>query len=172
MIVNVVLSASLDTEINLGKLVNARIFNIQYNPKKFCAAVVRFENPRATCLLFQNGKTICAGTRNRADATVTLQKLMQGLGCSELNNLKVVNVVAASSMNRWINLPKFSKTHSRVVIFEKEFFPGATFKLESGVTIVAFESGKYYCTGAPTEQLALESIDIAREILQPYCFAA
>ena len=36
--------------------------NSQYNPKRFPAVVLRFRNPKGTCLLYQNGKVVATGS--------------------------------------------------------------------------------------------------------------
>ncbi|HIP74434.1 MAG TPA: TATA-box-binding protein [Euryarchaeota archaeon] len=59
---NIVASASLDVTVDLYSLA-ATLDNVEYEPEQFPGAIIRLENPKATILLFKNGKLICAGVR-------------------------------------------------------------------------------------------------------------
>ena len=66
-----------------------------------------------------------------------------------------------------IDLERFSENYN-TAIYVPEQFPGATFRLPSGVSVNAFDSGKFYCTGAKTIQLARESLEAAAQILNMF----
>ncbi len=59
---NIVASASLDVTVDLYSLA-ATLDNVEYEPEQFPGAIIRVKNPKATVLLFKNGKLICAGVR-------------------------------------------------------------------------------------------------------------
>jgi len=74
---NIVASASLNVTVDLYSLA-ATLDNVEYEPEQFPGAIIRIKNPRATILLFKNGKLICAGVREK-DQIVEAIKTVKGL---------------------------------------------------------------------------------------------
>ena len=62
-ITNMVASASLGLELDLYSLAQ-KIKEIEYEPEQFPGAILKFKDPKASLLLFKNGKVICAGAKN------------------------------------------------------------------------------------------------------------
>ena len=48
--------------------------NVEYNPKRFSAAIVRLREPKATALVFSSGKMVVTGAKNEDDAHLAARK--------------------------------------------------------------------------------------------------
>jgi len=68
-----VASASLGLELDLFSLAQ-KIKEIEYEPEQFPGAILKFKEPKASLLLFKNGKVICAGTKSEKDIRIVLDK--------------------------------------------------------------------------------------------------
>ena len=73
VITNMVASASLGLELDLFSLAQ-KIKEIEYEPEQFPGAILKFKEPKASLLLFKNGKVICAGAKNEKDIATVLAK--------------------------------------------------------------------------------------------------
>lgn len=73
VITNMVASASLGLELDLYSLAQ-KIKEIEYEPEQFPGAILKFKDPKASLLLFKNGKVICAGAKNENEIRIVLQK--------------------------------------------------------------------------------------------------
>ena len=73
VITNMVASASLGLELDLYALAN-KIPEIEYEPEQFPGAILKFKDPKASLLLFKNGKVICAGAKNEKEIRIVLIK--------------------------------------------------------------------------------------------------
>ena len=38
--------------------------NVEYNPKRFAAAIMRIREPKTTALIFRSGKMVCTGAKS------------------------------------------------------------------------------------------------------------
>ena len=73
VITNMVASASLGLELDLYALAS-KIPEIEYEPEQFPGAILKFKKPKASLLLFKNGKVICAGAKNEKEIRAALAK--------------------------------------------------------------------------------------------------
>lgn len=76
VITNIVASANLGLELDLFSLAQ-KIKEIEYEPEQFPGAILKFKDPKASLLLFKNGKVICAGAKNENEIKAALQKAYQ-----------------------------------------------------------------------------------------------
>jgi len=72
-ITNMVASGDLGVTLDLYKLA-AGLKNIEYEPEQFPGAIMKQENPKASLLLFKNGKIIMQ-CKSEADIKKTLRKI-------------------------------------------------------------------------------------------------
>jgi transcription initiation factor TFIID TATA-box-binding protein len=72
-ITNIVASASLGLELDLYKIAS-KIKDVEYEPEQFPGAILKFKEPKASLLLFKNGKVICAGAKNEKEIRIVLTK--------------------------------------------------------------------------------------------------
>ena len=73
VITNMVASAELGLELDLFSLAT-KIKEIEYEPEQFPGAILKFKDPKASLLLFKNGKVICAGAKNEKEIRIVLDK--------------------------------------------------------------------------------------------------
>jgi|APSaa5957512622_1039677.scaffolds.fasta_scaffold36999_2 transcription initiation factor TFIID TATA-box-binding protein len=72
---NIVALASMDVNFTLEIVSN--VIGAMYEPEQFPGAVVKLQNPKATCLIFQSGKVIITGINNIADVEQAHSKIKQ-----------------------------------------------------------------------------------------------
>ena len=72
-ITNIVASANLGLELDLFSLAQ-KIKEVEYEPEQFPGAILKFKEPKASLLLFKNGKVICAGAKNEKEIKAALEK--------------------------------------------------------------------------------------------------
>ena len=60
-------------ELDLYKIAS-KITDVEYEPEQFPGAILKFKKPKASLLLFKNGKVICAGAKNEKEIKQTLLK--------------------------------------------------------------------------------------------------
>jgi len=75
-IVNMVASANFNVELDLFSLAR-HVNTIEYEPEQFPGAILKLKDPKASLLLFKNGKIICTGGRSRDTVEKALLKTAQ-----------------------------------------------------------------------------------------------
>ena len=80
---NVVASATLDQDIDLGAVVR-RFPSVEYKPEQFPGLVYRIKEPRAVVLLFGSGKVICTGARRLEDVEKAVENIRKELSEADL----------------------------------------------------------------------------------------
>ena len=73
---NIVASGNLGIPLNLNVLA-LKLENTEYEPEQFPGLVFKIKNkgPKATFLLFSNGKVVCTGTKNEEEVEQAMQEL-------------------------------------------------------------------------------------------------
>jgi len=72
-ITNIVASANLHLELDLYKIAY-KLKDVEYEPEQFPGAILKFRDPKASLLLFKNGKVICAGAKSEDEIKQALAK--------------------------------------------------------------------------------------------------
>ncbi len=173
-IVNIVAYANLNTELDLYNLA-LNLDNVEYEPEQFPGAILRLFDPRATLLIFKNGKLICTGTRNESNVReaikIALNQIKKALPNINLPDpeevdVKVENIVASSSLGREVDLYLLAETYDNVE-YEPEQFPGVIIKLGEGrPTILLFKNGNLICAGARSEKDIEEALKTLEELIE------
>jgi len=70
---NMVASADLGFEIDLMELAR-NVQKVEYEPEQFPGAILKLQDPKASLLLFKNGKVICTACKNEADIALSIQR--------------------------------------------------------------------------------------------------
>ena len=65
---NTVVTVNLDCTLDLVKIAQ-KARNCTFNPKRFCAVIMRIREPKTTALLFSTGKMVCTGAKSEALAS-------------------------------------------------------------------------------------------------------
>ncbi|VVC02251.1 TATA-box-binding protein [uncultured archaeon] len=173
-ITNMVSSAKLGLELDLFYIAQ-RIKEIEYEPEQFPGAILKFKDPKASLLLFKNGKVVCVGCKDEATIEKTLEKtvkLLKPYAKKILTNKKpvfvVTNIVASANLNMPLDL--FAIAYKmKDVEYEPEQFPGAILKFKDPkVSLLLFKNGKVICAGATNKKQIKDSLVKAKAMLSKY----
>ncbi|MBU0586331.1 TATA-box-binding protein [Candidatus Micrarchaeota archaeon] len=174
IITNMVASANLGLELDLFYIAN-RIREVEYEPEQFPGAILKFKDPKASLLLFKNGKVVCVGCKDEPSIAKTLDrtvKLLKPYSKKIITNKKptfqVTNIVASASLN--MNLDLFSIAYKvKDVEYEPEQFPGAILKFKDPkVSLLLFKNGKVICAGATSKKQIKDTLLKAKKMLSKY----
>ena len=73
---NIVASADLGVELDLYGIAKASK-NVDYEPEQFPGAICKIDKPKASLLLFKNGKIICTGAKSEKEIEEALEKVIK-----------------------------------------------------------------------------------------------
>lgn len=154
-IVNVVGGGSISRELDLFQL--SQDFphsEVEYNPDSFVAAVIRYNSPKGTVMLYSSGKYNLAGAKTVSEAQevneMFIKQLEQMLGEDLINReFEVRYVVGTADTGNPLDLNKISISFGMDKIeYEPEQFPGLFYRpKEQDWFCILFSSGKAVFTG-------------------------
>jgi len=116
VITNMVASASLGLELDLYALAS-KIPEIEYEPEQFPGAILKFKDPdpKASLLLFKNGKVVCVGCKKREMIEKTIQKTIKMLTPyakritkTKKPKIEITNIVASANLHLELDLYKIA----------------------------------------------------------------
>lgn len=152
-IANIVVTASVDIELNLDLLSDEIIkkatgFHYEYIPQDFPAAIIKFPEPKATVLIFPNGRLNCSGCKSRKDIDLVLQRILgiiskyhKSIELPKRPKPNIINVVCSADIGREVGCGVVQKAYGDSV--EHSRFGGGSFVVKLGEgTIRFFPSGK------------------------------
>ena len=157
---NIVSTADLGCRLNLREIA-LRAKNVDYNPKRFSAVIMRIKEPKATALIFSSGKIVTLGTKNEEQSRTACRKFAKIIKSQDypvsLKDFKIQNIVGSANSEFKISLIKLhlcfikyincKKENS--VFYEPELFPGLIYRMiEPKIVLLIFTSGKIVLTGA------------------------
>jgi len=174
VITNMVASASLGLELDLFQLAH-KIKEIEYEPEQFPGAILKFQDPKASLLLFKNGKIVCVGCKKRSLVEKTIEKTRKMLIpyakkiiTNKKPKIEITNIVASADLGIELDLYRIAYKVSNVE-YEPEQFPGAILKFkEPKVSLLLFKNGKVICAGAKNEDEIRKVLRKAKKLLKPY----
>jgi len=73
---NIVASASLGVELDLYAIAQ-QVKDVEYEPEQFPGAILKLRDPRASLLLFKNGKIICTGCKSATEVEFSINKAVK-----------------------------------------------------------------------------------------------
>ncbi|MEM3399481.1 MAG: hypothetical protein QXP42_01485 [Candidatus Micrarchaeia archaeon] len=73
---NIVASANFGVELDLYAIA-MKVKDVEYEPEQFPGAILKLREPRASLLLFKNGKIICTGSKSEAEVKRALEKAIE-----------------------------------------------------------------------------------------------
>ena len=131
---NVVATFDTACKIDLGKMAMQCSF-VQYQPKRFAAAIIRLTNPQTTCLLFESGKAVCTGAASEqlsCTACLGFVLLLQTNGFKEacFREFRVQNIVAAVNCPFNLDLSELADSVSGFCSYEPTLFPGLVYRVQ------------------------------------------
>jgi transcription initiation factor TFIID TATA-box-binding protein len=177
---NLVCTAELNCQLRLREIA-LQEQNTQYEPKRFSGLIMRIKEPKATSLIFSNGKIIVLGTKTEEDSRSACRKIgriIQRINYHvKLTNIKIQNMVGSCDVRFQINLFILSNNIKRFVkssrvTFEPEIFPGLIYWLipdkspnnennekPPNIVFLVFASGKIVISGAKNRNQIYEAFN-------------
>ena len=145
-ITNIVCSCEYNFPIDLD---NLHISNVDYRKKRFNGAIIKLKKPKATILLFNNGKVISVGNKSEHDGLNSLKIISKKLNkcgyITIINNFKIINIVGVLYLENKLTTENVIKLLPNC-IYEPELFPAIIYK--DICKSLIFHSGKIIITGA------------------------
>mmetsp|Transcript_2647 Transcript_2647/g.3857 ORF Transcript_2647/g.3857 Transcript_2647/m.3857 type:complete len:286 (+) Transcript_2647:58-915(+) len=152
---NISSTANLGVRLDL-KRIALKCRNTEFNPRRFCAVIMKLQEPSATALIFSSGKMCVTGVKSTHNATLAAKRfayIIERVGFKhDFLDFKVQNIVGTADVGFPIRLEGLVYAHSTFASYEPELFPGLIYRLVSPrVVFLIFVSGKIVITGAKTE---------------------
>lgn len=178
-IVNIVATGWLGTTVDLQSIAQ-RLWNIEYNPRRFSAAIHRQRSPNTTVLIFASGRFVCTGARSIADAKRASRQFARKIQLLLLPQQQQVrflefcvqNVVGALRCEHKISLEEFYAHRQQRCQWKQELFPaGLRYQPYAGdmrTCVLVFPSGRCVLTGTRTEEAVVELGAEMRRLLLRY----
>ena len=177
---NLVCTAQLNCQLRLREIA-LQEQNTQYEPKRFSGLIMRIKEPKATSLIFSNGKIIVLGTKTEEDSRNACRKIgriIQRINYPvKLTNIKIQNMVGSCDVKFQINLIRLNNNINRFVkssrvAFEPEIFPGLIYWLipdkslnnennekPPNIVFLIFASGKIVISGGKNRHQIYEAFN-------------
>ena len=177
---NIVCTAELNCQLKLREIA-LQEQNTQYEPKRFSGLIMRIKEPKATSLIFSNGKIIVLGTKTEEDSRNACRKIgriIQRINYPvKLTNIKIQNMVGSCDAKFQINLIRLNNNINRFVkssrvAFEPEIFPGLIYWLipdkslnnennekPPNIVFLIFASGKIVISGGKNRHQIYEAFN-------------
>ncbi|MEM4366756.1 MAG: hypothetical protein QW035_01340 [Candidatus Anstonellales archaeon] len=172
-VTNMVATVFLGMDLDLFSIAQ-KIKEVEYEPEQFPGAILRFKDPKATFLLFKNGKSVCVGCKNRTLIKRAVEKATSLLRkhARKIHRVKpkivITNMVASADINLKVDLYRIAY-ELKEVEYEPEQFPGAIVKFrDPKASLLLFKNGRVICAGAKTRKEIEETLVKARGLLQKY----
>ncbi len=176
-IVNLVASTDLGLDIDLHRVAE-EIDNSEYEPEQFPGAILKLTQPKATILVFKNGKIVVVGCKTKKDIEAAIQlayKQLKKVATKVRKRIPkkipydITNMVALSDLKADLNLFELVEELEANIEYEPEQFPGAILKLDSPtVTVLIFKNGKIIIAGSKNEDIIKEVIKKVKKLLKPF----
>ncbi|XP_008048159.2 TATA box-binding protein-like protein 2 [Carlito syrichta] len=148
---NIVSTANLACTLDLKKIaLHAK--NVEYNPKRLNAVIMRIREPRTTALIFSSGKVVCTGAKSEEQSRLAARKyarVVQKLGFpARFLDFKIQNMVGSCDVRFPIRLESLVLNHQQFSSYEPELFPGLVYRMvKPRIVLLIFASGKVVLTG-------------------------
>jgi transcription initiation factor TFIID TATA-box-binding protein len=167
---NIVAFTDLGTKISLEKVLQ-KLENTEYQPEQFPGLIYRMQSPRASALVFSQGKIVCTGTKSMQALKEAMQQIVKnlrsvGFRLPQKYTTTVENIVASSAIDADLNLDEiaFQLENSE---YEPEQFPGLVYRIsQPRVAFLLFKSGRIIITGGRTIMEIHEALGIFKKNLE------
>lgn len=153
---NIVAYTVLEGTISLDEMLQ-KVDNTEWQPEQFPGLVYKITDPRASALIFSQGKVVCTGTKSLEDLDKAMKKIVAnmrkaGIKISTKYTTKVENIVASTKLDTELSLDEIALTLENSE-YEPEQFPGLVYRInEPRVAFLLFTSGRVICAGAQKEE--------------------
>jgi len=173
-ITNMVASADIGLHLDLMRLA-MELPELEYEPEQFPGGIFKMKDPKASFLIFKNGKVVCVGCKDEktiAKALVKLQKTLRPYATKVVSkskpNFTITNLVASSDLKKDVDLFALAMELPDVE-YEPEQFPGAIIKLpDMRASVLLFKNGKVICAGAENKAMIEECLKRVKVLIDEH----
>ncbi len=169
---NIVAFTTLGKPIPLETMLN-KVEDTEWQPEQFPGLVYKITDPRASALIFSQGKIVCTGTKSEKDLQAAMRKIVDrirraGIPMPRKFTTKIENIVASTKIKADPDLDldeiAVSLENSE---YEPEQFPGLVYRIkEPRVAFLLFTSGRVICAGAQNEEAIHRALQKFKESLE------
>ncbi len=170
-VVNIVATISFGKieGINLLELLD-NYNDVSYNPEKFPGAILRLTTPKASFLIFSNGKLIISGVKSTDLLNKAVQKVLSRFKKIGIRydppETKIVNMIGVTSIANFLDLNLFS-LYLESSLYDPTIFPGLIYHMEEPkASFLLFSTGKIICTGVKDRETLYKAISKLKDTLQ------
>ncbi len=152
---NIVAFTVLGKPISLDEMLQ-KVEDTEWQPEQFPGLVYKIKDPRASALIFSQGKIVCTGTKSLEDLDKAMKKIVArirkaGISMPNKYSTRVENIVASTKVKGDISLEDIAATLENSE-YEPEQFPGLVYRIsEPRVAFLLFGSGRVIVAGAQNE---------------------
>ena len=156
------------------KTVYLKTRNSEYNPRRFCAVILRIRNPKTTALAFASGKMVITGAKSPAACKLAAKKfawIIRKVGFEQVKfrEFRIQNMLGTVDVGFPIKLEPLSLHHIAHCSYEPEIFAGLIYKmLCPKICLLIFVSGKLVITGGKTIEQLEQALHNIYPILQEF----
>lgn len=167
---NIVAFTILGKPISLELLLK-KVENTEWQPEQFPGLVYKITDPRASALIFSQGKIVCTGTKSLEDLDRAMKKIVSrirqaGIPMPRKYNTKVENIVSSTKIKSELNLDEIASTLENSE-YEPEQFPGLVYRIsEPRVAFLMFTSGRIIIAGAQNFESIKRALQRFKENLE------
>lgn len=167
---NIVAFTNLGKPISLEKMLK-KVENTEWQPEQFPGLVYKIKFPRASALIFSQGKIVCTGTKSHKDLKDAMEKIVErirkaGIEMPRKYHIKVENIVASTKIKADLHLDEIALTLENSE-YEPEQFPGLVYRItEPRVAFLLFTSGRIICAGAQNVEAIHRALKKFKENLE------
>ena len=148
-VVNTSFTFNVNSDVDL-LAVARRLWDVEYNPRKFSSLVMRLREPKATAMISKSGYVVLLGCRSWDDARKASRKVVRRVQRivpkAEATDLTLKNMVGAGKHD--FNVRDYLSTVTRSTFHDYEIFPGINVDLACGLKATVFNKGTFFITGA------------------------
>jgi transcription initiation factor TFIID TATA-box-binding protein len=152
---NIVAFTVLGKPISLDEMLQ-KVEDTEWQPEQFPGLVYKIKDPRASALIFSQGKVVCTGTKSLEDLDRAMKKIISrirkaGISMPTKYETKVENIVASTKVKGDISLEEIAAVLENSE-YEPEQFPGLVYRIsDPRVAFLLFGSGRVIVAGAQNE---------------------
>ena len=151
-VVNTTFTFILNSDLDLLAMAR-KLWDVEYNPRKFSSLVMRLREPKATAMISKSGYVVLLGCRSWNDARKASRRVARRVRRVvpdvEVTGLTLKNMVGAGKHD--FNVRDYLSTVTRSTFHDYEIFPGVNVDLACGLMATVFNKGTFFITGAKCE---------------------
>lgn len=154
------------------------IVDAGHDPKRFAAAKLGMDRPRATLLIFTRARHVCTGSQSVIDACLMVARFMslfssKGVSCCH-GGININNMVACTNIGYSIDIEAIHRRFPGLAD-RRKYFPGVIYQCidpdntARKLVLLIFKHGKIVLTGGRTRAIMLDILKtVCRDVIAPH----